>query len=154
MTEFPEMKGFSETNLNYIRRWYLFYAKELSNCATGCGTIAAQDLPQTGSDLKGAQAVPLLTQIPWGHNRVIISKCNNVKEALFYVKKTIENNWSRNVLTHQIEGSLYNREGKAITNFSLTLPAPQSDLAQQLIKDPYKFDFLSLSPEYTERELE
>ena len=154
MAEFPEMKGFSESNLNYIRRWYLFYAKELSNWATGCCPFAATDLPLPGSDPNVAQAVPLLTQIPWGHNRVIVSKCNTVKEALFYVQKTIENNWSRNVLIHQIESGLCHREGKAITNFSETLPAPQSDLAQQLIKDPYKFDFLSLSPEYTERELE
>ena len=156
LAEFPEMKGFSETNLKYIRRWYLFYAGELSNSATGCGPFAADDLnlSKPGPDLNVAQPVPLLTQIPWGHNRVIISKCNTVEEALFYVKKTIENNWSRNVLVHQIESGLYSRAGKAINNFSATLPAPQSDLAQQLIKDPYTFDFLSLSPEYTERELE
>ncbi|WP_218185256.1 DUF1016 N-terminal domain-containing protein [Methanogenium cariaci] len=86
---------------------------------------------------------------------MIISKCNTVDEALFYVRRTIENNWSRNVLTHQIESNLYARNGKEISNFSSTLPAPQSDLAQQIIKDPYKFDFLSLTPpEYTERELE
>ena len=70
----------------------------------------------------------------------IISKCKDVTEALYYVTKTIAHNWSRNVLTHQIESGLYEREGKAITNFAETLPAPQSDLAQQLIKDPYSFD--------------
>ena len=154
MKEFPEMKGFSETNLRFIRRWYLFYGNEVSNSVTACDRIAAGVLPQPEGSQKVAQAVPLLTRIPWGHNRVIISKCNTVDEALFYVRKTIENNWSRNVLTHQIESGLYGRDGKAITNFSSTLPASQSDLAQQIIKDPYKFDFLSLSPEYTERELE
>lgn len=154
MTEFPEMKGFSEGNLKYIRLWYQFYSGELSNSGTGCAQIESEGMPPFHGDENGAQAVHLLTRIPWGHNRVIISKCNTVDEALFYVRKTIENNWSRNVLTHQIESGLYARDGKAITNFSATLPAPQSDLAQQVIKDPYKFDFLSLSPEYTERELE
>jgi predicted nuclease of restriction endonuclease-like (RecB) superfamily len=154
MKEFPEMKGFSKGNLNYIRRWYLFYGSEVSNSVTSCDQVEPGVLPAAAKDQKVAQAVPLLTQIPWGHNRVIISKCGSVDEALFYVRKTIENNWSRTVLTHQIESGLYRRDGKAISNFSATLPAPQSDLAQQIIKDPYKFDFLSLSPEYTERELE
>ncbi|GAB7015443.1 hypothetical protein JCM10550A_08090 [Methanogenium cariaci] len=154
MKEFPEMKGFTETNLRFIRRWYLFYGNEVSNSVTACDRIASGVLPAAGGDEKVAQAVPLLTRIPWGHNRVIISKCNTVDEALFYVRRTIENNWSRNVLTHQIESNLYARNGKEISNFSSTLPAPQSDLAQQIIKDPYKFDFLSLTPEYTERELE
>lgn len=154
MAEFPDMKGFSETNLHYIRRWYLFYSGEFSDSGTACTRIGQGDLPDTAGDQKLAQAVPLLTRIPWGHNRVIISKCNSVEEALFYVRKTIENNWSRNVLIHQIESRLYERDGRAITNFSSTLPAPQSDLAMQIVKDPYKFDFLSLSPEYTERELE
>jgi predicted nuclease of restriction endonuclease-like (RecB) superfamily len=77
-----------------------------------------------------------------------------VAEALYYVGKTIENNWSRNVLTHQIESGLYQREGRAITNFADTLPAPQSDLAQQLIKDPFNFDFLTLTEEANERALE
>jgi len=154
MKEFPDMKGFSEGNLNYIRRWYLFYGNEVSDSVTACDQIESGVLPTTARDQMVAQAVPLLTRIPWGHNRVIISKCNSVDEALFYVRKTIENNWSRSVLTHQIESGLYGRDGKAISNFSSTLPAPQSDLAQQIIKDPYKFDFLSLTPEYTERELE
>ena len=154
MTEFPDMKGFSEGNLHYIRRWYLFYREELPNSGTGCTRIEGSVLPAAAGGPIVAQPVPLLTMIPWGHNQVIISKCKSIDEAIFYVKKTIENNWSRNVLTHQIESNLYERNGKAITNFSSTLPAPLSDLAQQMIKDPYKFDFLSLSQEYTERELE
>jgi predicted nuclease of restriction endonuclease-like (RecB) superfamily len=93
-------------------------------------------------------------QIPWWHNVVIVSKCKDTTEALYYVNKTIKYNWSRNVLTHQIESGLYQREGKAVTNFTETLPAPQSDLAQQLIKDPYTFDFLTLTDDYNERELE
>ncbi len=89
-----------------------------------------------------------------GHHIRIIQMCDNVTEALFYINKTLENNWSRNVLVHQIESRLWQRQGKAVTNFAKTLPAPQSDLAQQLIKDPYTFDFLVLSEEHSERELE
>jgi predicted nuclease of restriction endonuclease-like (RecB) superfamily len=85
---------------------------------------------------------------------IIVSKCETTAEALYYLQKTIENNWSRSVLTHQIESGLFKREGKAITNFSKTLPALQSDLATQIIKDPYNFDFLTLTENYNERDLE
>ena len=88
------------------------------------------------------------------HNLVIISKIKNPGEALYYVQKTMENNWSRAVLTHHIESRLYERDGKAITNFHATLPAPQSDLARETLKDPYNFDFLTLSEKHDERELE
>ncbi|NOX17668.1 MAG: DUF1016 domain-containing protein [Chlorobi bacterium] len=134
MSEFPDVKGFSLRNLKYIRQWYSFYSTE--------------------NVVIGQQAAAQLFQIPWWHNVVIISKCNSVKEALFYINKTIENGWSRSVLTHQIESKLYERQGKAITNFAVTLPKPQSDLAGQLIKDPYNFDFLTLTEEYNERDLE
>ena len=77
-------------------------------------------------------------QIPWWHNVVIITKTKNSDEALFYVQKTIQNNWSRSVLTHHIESNLFKREGKAITNFKTTLPAPQSDLAKETLKDVHK----------------
>lgn len=171
MAEFPDMKGFSYRNIRAIRQWYLFYNEDISNLATACDQIdqqpdvsksteksdlqnVAQAVPHLDDGSIQQQAVNKLVQIPWGHNRVIISKCKDVAEALYYVNKTIENNWSRNVLIHQIESGLYHREGKAVTNFSTTLPAPQSDLAQQLIKDPYTFDFLTLTQDYNERELE
>lgn len=141
MAEFPDMKGFSKRNLERIRKWYLFYMLKNLNCDTACDAI-------------GQQPVEKVIQIPWGHNLVIISKCKDIEAALFYIQKTIENNWSRSVLTHQIESGLYERQGKAITNFDKTLPAPQSDLAQQIIKDPYNFDFLTLTENYRERELE
>lgn len=164
--EFPGMKGFSHSNLQYIKRWYLFYSKDIPNCGTGCSTIGQQSvaqLPETDTlqnverlvpHLKWPPAVDQLLQIPWGHNLVIISKCADVEEALYYVNKTIENNWSRAVLTHQIEGELFKREGKAITNFETTLPKPQSDLALQTIKDPYNFDFLTIRDKHDEKELE
>ncbi len=145
MNEFPDVKGFSLRNLKYIRQWYLFWSETEE--------IGQQPVAQFGSK-KGQQPVALITQIPWGHNLVIISKCKNPQEALFYVQKTIENGWSRNVLIHQIESKLYGRTGNAITNFDTALPKPQSDLAKEIIKDPYCFDFLSIREDYNERKLE
>jgi predicted nuclease of restriction endonuclease-like (RecB) superfamily len=85
---------------------------------------------------------------------LIINKIKNAEEALFYINKTIEHGWSRNILGIQIKSQLYARQGKAINNFNQTLPIVTSDLAHQLLKDPYKFDFLSLTENYKERELE
>ncbi len=133
VSEFPEMKGLSLSNLKYIRQWYLFYSKNTSI---------------------GQQAVGLISQIPWGHNIAIISKCKTLDEALYYVKNTINHNWSRNVLLHQIQSGLRQREGKSLNNFKVSLPEPQSDLAQQTLKDPYVFDFLAMTKNYNERELE
>lgn len=141
MSEFPDMKGFSRSNLMYIKKWYLFYSKS--------STIVQQPVGQIGQ-----QVIAQITQIPWGHNIAIISKCKNVKEALYYVQNTITHNWSRSVLVHQIESGLYKRKGKSVTNFALTLPKPQSDLAEQTLKDPYIFDFLSMTKKYDERDLE
>lgn len=151
--EFPDMKGFSETNIKYIRRWYLFYTKGLQDVAK---------IENDGSNSKGLQPVAqfdervinLIKQIPWGHNQRIINKCKTIDEAVYYVNKTIENGWSRNVLVHQMESGLYSREGKSITNFEKRLPALQSDLARQTLKDPYNFDFLTIREGYDERELQ
>lgn len=96
----------------------------------------------------------LVGQIPWGHNLILIQRLNTKEERLWYVKKIIENGWSRNTLSIWIDSDLYRRQGKAITNFSNTLPTPQSDLASQTLKDPYLFNFLSLTENYEERELE
>lgn len=139
--EFRDIKGFSRSNLMYIKKWYLFYSRN--------NAIVQQPVGQFNQKL-----VIQITQIPWGHNIAIISKCKDIKEALFYVQNTIKHNWSRSVLVHQIESGLYKREGKAITNFPLTLPKPQSDLAHQTLKDPYIFDFLSMSADYNEHDLE
>lgn len=139
--EFPDMKGFSERNLKYIRQWYSFYNKDIP--------IGQQAVAQLEKE-----AVTPFIQIPWGHNIVIISKCKNIDEAIYYVKNTLNYGWSRSVLINQIESNLYNREGKAITNFSEVLPKIQSDLAKQTLKDPYIFDFLSLTKDYNELELE
>jgi len=142
-SEFPDMKGFSRRNLELMRQWYRFW--------TGSNPIAKQAVSQLEPAAIGQQ---LVAQIPWGHNFVIISKIKEPGEALFYVQQTIQNNWSRAVLTHHIESRLYQREGKAVTNFKATLPAPQSDLAEQILKDPYNFDFLVLRKKHDEKELE
>ena len=96
----------------------------------------------------------LVGQIPWGHNIVIITKLSSIDEAVFYINKTVENNWSRSVLTHQIALDLYARSGKAITNFKNTLPLPHSELANEILKDPYKFDFLTLTEKAIEKDIE
>ncbi|MCW8450619.1 PDDEXK nuclease domain-containing protein [Legionella quinlivanii] len=133
MSEFPDMKGFSERNLRLIRQWVQFWLENSANWQ---------------------QAVAELTQIPWGHNQVIINKCKSADEGLYYIRNTIEYGWSRSVLTHQIESNLWQREGKALSNFTKALPSPQSDLAHQTLKDPYVFDFLRLTKGYDERDLE
>lgn len=133
MAEFPDVKGFSKRNLEQIRRWYRFWSEG--------GEIAKQAATQ-------------FLQIPWWHNVVIVSKSETQEEALFYVSQTLEYGWSRNVLVHQIDSGLWLRQGKVATNFAQTLPSPQSDLALQSLKDPYVFDFLVLTQDHNERELE
>ncbi|NEU77234.1 DUF1016 domain-containing protein [Hassallia byssoidea VB512170] len=126
---FPEIKGFSLRNLKYMRAFAQAYPDE-------------QFVQQ------------LVAQIPWGHNVRILDTVKDSVEREWYIKQTIQHGWSRNVLVHQIESQLYHRQGKAITNFDRTLPKPQSELAQQLLKDPYSFDFLNLEEEIFERDLE
>jgi predicted nuclease of restriction endonuclease-like (RecB) superfamily len=127
--KFPEMKGFSTRNIKYCRNFYSFYSSS---------SIGQQ----------------LVAQIPWGHNILIFSKSKDSNEAHFYIQQTIENNWSRDVLALQIKTNLFERNGKAINNFKYTLPEPFSDLAEQTLKDPYVFDFLSLSTNAKEKDIE
>lgn len=140
MREFPDTRGFSKRNLELMRQWHLFWLD---------APIGQQPVAQIAK-----QPVSQILTIPWGHNLAILAKCKQHDEALYYAQATQTFGWSRTVLVHQIESGLWQREGKAITNFEQTLPAAQSDLATQILKDPYKFDFLSLSKEHTERELE
>ena len=113
---------------------------------------------EKSSTLRGETLMPsigdLLVRVPWGHHMLIIDKCgDDIAKALFYVRKTVENGWSRNVLAVEIAGDLYARQGKAVSNFALTMPAPDSDLAQQLTKDPYIFEVQGLAEKYRETEL-
>lgn len=134
---FPDMQGFSVTNLKYIKRFYLFYNES---------DIIRHQL--------GDELTASIFLIPWRHQTEIFTKAKSVTEALFYVQKTIEYGWSRNMLTNYMDAGLFETEGKSISNFKNTLPALQSDLAQQTLKDPYNFDFLTLRNGYVERELE
>ncbi|WP_043584719.1 PDDEXK nuclease domain-containing protein [Geminisphaera colitermitum] len=126
---FPEMKGFSPRNLKYMRAF-------------------AEAWPDT----EFVQGV--LAQLPWYHQLALLDKLDTAEDRRWYVTKAIENNWSRNVLVMQIESRLQERSGTAVTNFALTLPKPQSDLARESIKDPYRFDFLGLTEKAQEREIE
>lgn len=148
--EFPDVKGFSYTNIKNIRQWFLFWQQAVGELES----TKSQQLVGESSIENTKQVVSQILQIPWGHNVAIIQKCKNMQEALYYVQNTIKNGISRSVLIHQIETNLYARDGKAITNFEATLPPLQSDLAKEITKDPYNFDFLSLTKGYQEKELE
>lgn len=126
---FPEMTGLSARNLKYMRAF-------------------AEAYP----DLGFVQQV--VARLPWGHNVRLLEAVKDPAERAWYARQAIENGWSRNVLAHQIASGLYGRQGKALTNFARTLPAERSELAQELVKDPYSFDFLSLGPDMLERDLE
>lgn len=165
IAEFPEIKGFSLTNLKYIRIWAGFYQAVIGQQPVDeLSTLPITDTPGKRTGIKsfakqfGQQVVDqipaFLTTIPWGHHLQIITKCKDIKEALFYISQTTQHNWSRSVLVHQVESGLYKRKGKALTNFEYTLPKPQSDLANELLKNPYHFDFLQLGEKAGERDLE
>ena len=140
----PNMKSFSPTNLKYMQYFYELYGSPQVEDSTKNSELSPQleDLEKT------------IFRIPWGHNKLIIDKCKGAYDkAVFYVQKTIENNWSRAILLNFLDTDLYERQGKAITNFSQTLPAVESELAQAITKDPYNFDFLALTEKYGEKEL-
>ncbi|HLK60763.1 MAG TPA: PDDEXK nuclease domain-containing protein [Chthonomonadaceae bacterium] len=126
---FPDMKGFSPRNLKYMRAFAQAYPDE---------AIVQQ----------------LVAQLPWGHQVRILDKVNDTEQRLWYIHAAVQYGWSRSVLEHQIETKLYGRQGKALTNFERTLPPPQSDLAQQVLKDPYNFDFLTVGKDAEERAIE
>lgn len=128
--EFPDIKGFSRRNLYAISQWYKFYSEKY------------QFVPQT------------VAQIPWGHNRLIISKVKNIEEAEFYCNEILKTGWDRDTLEIQISNNLFEKVGKATNNFSETLPISQSTLVSQTLKDPYNFDFLGLHDDALEKAIE
>jgi len=200
--EFPEMKGFSDTNLKYCKRFYQFYTQdntilhqvgeEIVQQVVGqienpklqqpvaklqiadnnndiiLQQLAEESLPQTGVKIQISEnetdtirqqvadefSIPLIFQIPWFHHVQIFTRCKSVKEAIFYVRKTIENGWSRAMLINFLEIDLYQKQGKSLNNFARLLPEAQSDLAKEILKDPYNFDFIALTEKHKERELE
>lgn len=127
--EFPDIKGFSLRNLNYMRQFASAYPNF---------TIVQRPV----------------AQLPWAHHVVLIDKVKDEQQRNFYMQKSLENGWSRDVLSLQIKSGLHIRQGSAVTNFTATLPSPQSDLAQQVLKDPYIFDFLTITDDYQEKDLE
>ena len=153
--EFSGIKGFSRTNLFSIRQFYLFYRFNSVQQAVGLNEIVSDSVQQlVALNEKTSEILKLLVQIPWGHHVLILTKIKDVEAACFYLRQTIENNWSRAVLTLHIEQNLFARQGKAISNFKETLPEQQAELARQMLKDPYNFDFLTLEPKVQELEIE
>jgi predicted nuclease of restriction endonuclease-like (RecB) superfamily len=126
---FPELKGFSPRNLGYMKAFAAAYP-----------------------DLPFLQQVA--AKIPWFHHCLLLERIKDPAEREWYMRKAIEHGWSRAVLDHQIDSGLYRRQGKAVTNFIRTLPPPQSDLAGEMLKSPYSFDFLTLADDAHERELQ
>ena len=163
-TELPDVKSFSPRNLLYMHQFYRLFPEAGIEPKIGAqldNSVFTKQLVSQLSDVGIAQqdvsqipATDEVFRIPWGHMIQIMNKARGDREkALFYVRKTMENNWSRAVLLNFLDTDLYERQGKALTNFARTLPAEQSDLAQEITKDPYSFDFLTLRKEYDEKEL-
>ncbi|NWH03679.1 PDDEXK nuclease domain-containing protein [Desulfobacter latus] len=156
-SEFPAIKGFSRRNLYYVKKFYEFFSS-----FSDSEVIVPRDGAQLENDIEPQpkeQMAPLIinligSHLPWSHIKIILDKVKDHRETLFYIHETIENGWSRDTLALQIKSNLYSRQGMAITNFKTTLPEPQSDLAQQSMKDPYCFDFLTLTTPYNERDIE
>lgn len=170
---FPNETGFSYSNVKYMKQWYLYYYERVTKDQQATNEkghqagdqldvieksqqVAGQiDTLKKGQQPAGQLEIPeIFCRIPWFHHVHIISKCQSLDEALFYINKVSEEGWSRSKLEDQIAANLYGSQGAAITNFSNTLPAPQSQLAKELLKDPYHFDFLSIEEEYVEKDLE
>lgn len=150
MAEFPDMKGLETRNLRRMKQWYLAYSQE--------DLIRTQLVPELAVDTKRKQVVSqfeyVFFSIPWGHHILIMQRCKDIDKAFFYIQQTVENSWSRNVLGWQIDSNLYERKDPKISNFSKVLPDVESDLANQIIKDPYNFDFLTLGKDYKEKDLQ
>ena len=171
--DFPAMKGFSERNIKYCRQFYQFYGSSIRQQAVaqienGTSAIGQQAVAQLENEMKSILQQPVaelkneisligqqaVDQIPWGHNIHIFTKAKSLEEAHFYIQQTIENGWSRDVLALQLKSKLYDRQGKAVSNFQKTLTEPQSDLAIQTLKDPYVFDFMTMTKPFQEKDIE
>lgn len=155
--EIPNAKCFSRTNLYYIKKFYLFYRPYVKKVQQLVGQLKNESqqvkIQQTVGqmDVSANQILEQLFSIPWGHHTLLIDRCSdNIEKALFFVRSTVENGWSRSMLLNALSTDLYERQGKALTNFKRTLPAETSDLAQELTKDPYDFAFTGITGRYNE----
>jgi predicted nuclease of restriction endonuclease-like (RecB) superfamily len=143
--EFPEMKGLSPRNLRYMRDFALAYPSFLQQAAAKSQSTKIED---------NLILQQLAAKLPWGHHQVLLTKLKTIAERAFYIRKAVENGWSRSVLEHHIESNFYKAQGSLTNNFNETLPALQSELTQQIFKDPYNFDFIMLGEKAKERDLE
>jgi predicted nuclease of restriction endonuclease-like (RecB) superfamily len=159
--EMPQVEGLSVTNLRYCRRFYLLYSQYFVIHPQVEGELPDNVLsskhPQVGGELSVSETHHLyedIFKIPWGHHKLIMDKVKgDVDKALFFVNQTVENGWSRALLLNWIDTGLYERSGKAITNFKATIPEPSGDLAQELTKDPYNFAFAGVTKKHNEKQL-
>ena len=162
----PNATGLSVSNIKYARYFYELYAGVAYRQQVADDNLERTCRPQVLDDSKGRSYrqqlvddksglfIEQLISLPWGHHMLIIDKCRNDRQkALFYVKRTIQNGWSRNVLLNWLSSDLYEREGNAQTNFALTMPSDECELAQQLVKDPQVFELLGLKEQYKEADL-
>ncbi len=160
---FPESKGFSATNLWRMKQWYQFYSSQAKNLPQLVEYFQKTEnqlntkLPQVVGEFDASidPSFPeIFAYVPWGHHAEIVTKCKDVKEALYYVVQCAYKGWSRHTLENCLHAHCYENNGGAITNFSEKLPSPQSELAQEITKDTYDFGFLSLPDGYDEEKLE
>lgn len=147
--EMPRAEGLSESSLRYAKRFYVLYNELIENLQQVAEDSAGSNLQQPVEDLHKR-----IFSVPWGHHITLIDKFSKTPEiAWFYVNQTIENGWSRGVMSSLIETGIHKRAGKALTNFKDTLPEPTSDLAREITKDPYNFAFAGIRGRYNERML-
>lgn len=171
--ELPGVKGLSPQNLYYMKGFYLLYSRQLGSFPQAGGKTGlparTANFPQVGGKLGTLPQPEIFPQVagkipsapweaifavPWGHHKLLVDKFMGTPEhALFYVRETARHGWSRSVLSHHMDLRLHERQGRAVTNFAATLPALDSDLARELTKDPYAFDFTQLAEAFTEAEL-
>jgi len=151
---FPGLKGFSASNISRMRAFFVAYTRELESSAQAVPKLAGEKSAQPVPKLAIATPPSPVARIPWGHNVILLFKLTDSRHRLWYAEQAMAHGWSRAVLTVQIESDLISRRGKAVTNFAVTLPPTQSDLAQQTLKDPYIFDFLTIGDQAHERDLE
>lgn len=156
----PNSTGLSRTNIYYAKKFYLLYSQCLKVVPQPVGLLGDEKVPQPVAQVHSSEVVPqtveqleeMLFSIPWGYHRYLMDRYGTEPaKALFYVRKTMEEGWSRDVLLNFMDTDLYEREGKALTNFTRTLPDETSDLAQELTKDPYNFAFTGIAQLYNER---
>lgn len=165
---FPGEKGFSVTNVRYTKQWYLFYTADLPKLKQA---VSLLQVSEKQLDKKLQQAVGVLSSssnnddfvkniplpfilIPWSHHIMLMQKCKSIEEAFFYINKVIEFSWSRETLRENIKDDLFKKQHTVLNNFDEHLPPMQSELAKQILKDPYNFDFISLPSNYDEKQLE